>query len=353
MKAKLIEKFEKKPNNAKVKQKFYKAFFNEVQKIYKLLPMTTARSNPENIPFQWNLQSEDGFLNDMDLQSVQKSINIDLFKLALIYMKQPFEHSTFRNLFFTIVEMFAVLFQTKYAIDFYLACLEENLVEIILNVYAANHFKFHDPDPEAAWAFKMSTGKLMYAIATGRQSGRNTKKNCYQKVLTKYIEKIVLEVDVSDIATNHNKQSFLKSCFVPLSRKTSFDEQFVSKFLPLMDTISKNLLRTNMTGHKDVLFMSCTCCIFTAIYSYDPTLLESYGDFNATMEIIQNINPKFFKILKKVKLRAVVGPRCGFCEKREEENASKKFKFCSACRKVYYCSKRCQKKHWKIHKLEC
>ena len=26
---------------------------------------------------------------------------------------------------------------------------------------------------------------------------------------------------------------------------------------------------------------------------------------------------------------------------------------CTACKAVYYCSKGCQKKHWKKHKFEC
>jgi hypothetical protein len=42
---------------------------------------------------------------------------------------------------------------------------------------------------------------------------------------------------------------------------------------------------------------------------------------------------------------------CGFCSKLESRN--KLFKKCSACNEIYYCSKKCQKKHWSIHKKSC
>jgi len=37
---------------------------------------------------------------------------------------------------------------------------------------------------------------------------------------------------------------------------------------------------------------------------------------------------------------------CPTCQKIAETK-------CTACKKVFYCSKDCQKKHWKIHKFEC
>lgn len=45
---------------------------------------------------------------------------------------------------------------------------------------------------------------------------------------------------------------------------------------------------------------------------------------------------------------ASVSLSCGFCG-AEKENLSK----CSRCKCVYYCSKECQKSHWKAHKPKC
>ena len=37
---------------------------------------------------------------------------------------------------------------------------------------------------------------------------------------------------------------------------------------------------------------------------------------------------------------------CAMCGKTAETK-------CTACKAVFYCSKGCQKKHWKEHKFEC
>ncbi len=39
---------------------------------------------------------------------------------------------------------------------------------------------------------------------------------------------------------------------------------------------------------------------------------------------------------------------CQECQKDEGE-----LFHCSSCKKVYYCNVKCQRKHWKIHKLSC
>ena len=45
---------------------------------------------------------------------------------------------------------------------------------------------------------------------------------------------------------------------------------------------------------------------------------------------------------------------CRFCSRRENREEGEKFKQCSACKLVYYCSPKCQKKDWKMrHKMEC
>ncbi len=44
-------------------------------------------------------------------------------------------------------------------------------------------------------------------------------------------------------------------------------------------------------------------------------------------------------------------PICGRC--RIPQRSNDKYKKCGKCKEVYYCSKRCQKEHWEIHKYEC
>ena len=42
---------------------------------------------------------------------------------------------------------------------------------------------------------------------------------------------------------------------------------------------------------------------------------------------------------------------CGSCQTQEQFRGD--FSLCSRCKKVAYCSKDCQKSHWKQHKKEC
>lgn len=44
---------------------------------------------------------------------------------------------------------------------------------------------------------------------------------------------------------------------------------------------------------------------------------------------------------------------CRYCESTRYEKPEAKFMYCSACKKVCYCSKECQSAHWKDHKLVC
>ena len=41
-------------------------------------------------------------------------------------------------------------------------------------------------------------------------------------------------------------------------------------------------------------------------------------------------------------------PECAFCHSKTDN-----LKRCTGCKRVFYCSKTCQKQHWKEHKPEC
>ncbi len=53
----------------------------------------------------------------------------------------------------------------------------------------------------------------------------------------------------------------------------------------------------------------------------------------------------------KADLARVQLHECGLCEKKE--TSCGEFMNCSRCKKVAYCGRECQKKHWKVHKREC
>lgn len=69
-----------------------------------------------------------------------------------------------------------------------------------------------------------------------------------------------------------------------------------------------------------------------------PRLRYNYADY---------IHPSYFKALQEPTSEII----CASCKKPE---GAIKYQFCSACKKVFYCSKECQKNDWKVgHKTEC
>jgi len=53
--------------------------------------------------------------------------------------------------------------------------------------------------------------------------------------------------------------------------------------------------------------------------------------------------------------QVVIEKQCAGCGKQEEGKIGEvvDLKMCSRCKKVYYCSRECQKKNYRVHKRYC
>lgn len=60
---------------------------------------------------------------------------------------------------------------------------------------------------------------------------------------------------------------------------------------------------------------------------------------------------EIWSFLRKIDSRYDIPIACIYCG--AFQRATEKHNQCSRCSNALYCSKECQKKHWKIHKLEC
>ena len=101
-----------------------------------------------------------------------------------------------------------------------------------------------------------------------------------------------------------------------------------------LETLTQAL---NERPHKNASIQAAAMLL--AILSRPPTPLETP---NAEEK------PEFGRGGKPVAAPEVAGSRCNGCAARGE-----RFKICSACRTVYYCSQDCLKAHWKLHKPVC
>ena len=67
---------------------------------------------------------------------------------------------------------------------------------------------------------------------------------------------------------------------------------------------------------------------------------------------IRESNPVGTMDCEKAK-QSIQCSNCGKYEQRTSREEKKKHRKCSSCLVVYYCSKRCQKEHWSMHKRTC
>lgn len=63
--------------------------------------------------------------------------------------------------------------------------------------------------------------------------------------------------------------------------------------------------------------------------------------------------PSEVLFLQKIVLFVSVDNDYKLCSDKIDNPPQTTFKKCSRCKKVYYCSKECQKRHWPTHKLSC
>lgn len=75
----------------------------------------------------------------------------------------------------------------------------------------------------------------------------------------------------------------------------------------------------------------------------------THSEYHSSTTVTTSVDP--VEEAKRVLEEKNKGPLpCAFCDKMLTPEERKK---CSACGNVFYCSKKCQKDHWKVHKAPC
>jgi hypothetical protein len=124
--------------------------------------------------------------------------------------------------------------------------------------------------------------------------------------------------------------------------------------------IKKMYLNKPYNGHTltdkeiDYLYKQYQSSLMTFIKNYNPLEFISEARceelLNKSIEIFSTLNENgktngsFMKTLKHAS--DYLKDMCEVCGKNTKN-------ICSKCMKVKYCSKVCQKSHWRVHKLEC
>lgn len=158
-----------------------------------------------------------------------------------------------------------------------------------------------------------------------------------------FLTEKTFSTDFSDYHSDETKKHVLKCCLNALRIKKSFSEDFADRFFSLAE-----MLLTHPDGcssNMKQLIMG----LAHQMLKYDNGLWPENEAFNqAYIDHNLRFNMEGFC------MENLQGIQCGGCGRRENLDRGEKFKKCAACKKIYYCSRKCQKKDWKSgHQMSC
>lgn len=136
--------------------------------------------------------------------------------------------------------------------------------------------------------------------------------------------------------------------------------QMISEMTKSFYMLSKDVLMDNEKTFKDYYIIKCIN-ITTKHWKNKkkPLSLMSrkFEKYKANIDDFIKSNPSKFKELQFIneyKKNKQIICRNVKCKKNKSQNTSTKFKLCSKCKIVYYCSKACQKRDWNnYHRMYC
>lgn len=139
--------------------------------------------------------------------------------------------------------------------------------------------------------------------------------------------------------------------YPPIGTAAGFSSSPISlELVPMLSKYGADANMTNRFGESLLMhpIMANNINTFRALLvaGADVMLADPTG---LTPRMLANSSPKFVSVMTEVqRMRALSEMSCGWC------GAKGPSKFCSACRKVFYCSKSCQTQDWKNgHKVQC
>lgn len=155
-------------------------------------------------------------------------------------------------------------------------------------------------------------------------------------ILSREILKIQMNITIGIMKLDNlnliqNKEISQKFCTLYF-KNLEITKSICNKTVNEIFNISSELIRFNPNEKDYILAQQCCQKSFQMQKLLNK---EDQSKFYIQMNIIlENLNPK-----------DSIG--CIFCG---DENAKSK---CSLCKNVIYCSRECQKAHWKLHKTQC